>query len=50
MLGSALPREHFVADQAEAHGFIENAEYLANLVGASEHYRLDLHSRKFLAP
>jgi hypothetical protein len=47
MFGSALRCERFVTDQAEAHGFIENAEDLANLVATCEHYRLDVvkHAR-----
>jgi hypothetical protein len=38
MDGSTLPCERLVRDQAQAQGFIENAEDLADLVGASEHY------------
>jgi hypothetical protein len=47
MLGSTLPCERLLTDQAEAEVLIENAEDLANLFGACEHYRLNLikHAR-----
>jgi hypothetical protein len=47
MFGSTLPCEHLLTDQAEAQGFIENPEDLANLVRACEHYRSNLikHAR-----
>jgi hypothetical protein len=34
VLGSALPREHTVADQAPAYVLTDDDEYLANLVAA----------------
>jgi TolB-like protein/predicted Ser/Thr protein kinase len=47
MLGSALPREHLVAGQAEAQVVIENAECLTDAIGAREQRHLDVvkHAR-----
>lgn len=43
----SFPSSEYTVAEAQAQGFIENAEDLANLVGASEHYGLNLikHAR-----